>query len=325
MRTQKLGYTELNFSKIGFGTWALGGEGWKFSWGPQDDKVSIKTIYHALDKGINWIDTAAVYGLGHAEEVVGAALEGLSPKPYIATKCSRRWTEKKEIYSALKRNSIIEEAENSLRRLRIEVIDLFQLHWPRPEEDIEEAWDTIATLVKQGKVRYGGVSNFNIHQMERIKNILPIASLQPPYSMLSREIENGVINYCSKNKIGIICYSPLYKGLLTGKMTRERIQNLPSSDHRCNDPRFHDPELSIDLDLVHKLQKIASEKGITVSQLSLAWILRHSEITSAIAGGRSPEQIEETAQAADIFLNPQDVEKIEKLLITRDKLLEKES
>ena len=232
MRYKKLGNSDLSLSVIGLGTWAVGGEGWQFSWGPQDDRQSIDTMFHALDLGINWIDTAAVYGLGHAEEVVGKALKGMSQKPIVATKCSRKQGADGQLYSELKRASIIQEAEDSLRRLEIETIDLYQIHWPKPDEDIEEAWEAVAQLIRDGKARYGGVSNFQVEHMQRCRAISPILSLQPPYSMIARGIEDGIIDYCGDKNIGILCYRPMYKGLLTGAFSRDRIEALPDSDHR---------------------------------------------------------------------------------------------
>ena len=314
MKTKKLGRTDLEFTRIGLGTWAMGGPDWQFGWGPQDDKNSIKTIYKALDNGINWIDTAAVYGLGHSETVVGKALKGMSRKPFIASKCSRVWNEKKELGSNLKRDNIRAECESSLKRLQTETIDLYQLHWPRPDEDIEEGWSAVAELIKEGKVRYGGVCNFNVQQLKRIQPIHPVASLQPPYSMLVRGIEEELLPYCGENNIGVVAYSPMYKGLLTGKFTRERAENLPESDHRSRDPHFKEPELTLNLELVEGLKKIAGTNGKTVLQLAIAWVLRRPEMTSAIVGARKPEQTKETSKASDVDLSGDALERIEELL-----------
>jgi len=321
MRTRKLGWTDLKLTTIGLGTFAMGGAGWKFSWGPQDDQESISAIRRALELGINWIDTAAVYGLGHSEELVAKAIRGLRDKPIIATKCERVWDEKGNISGRLKRESIRSEVEASLKRLRIEVIDLYQIHWPEPDEDIEEAWETMGDLIKEGKIRYAGVSNFNLGQLKRVQPIHPVASLQPPYSMLERGIEGKVLDYCLANNIGVIVYSPMQKGLLTGKFTRQRVQNLPADDHRRRDPHFQEPELSANLELVEGLSSIADKSGMTVAELAIAWILRRPEITAAIVGARRPSQIEETVVAADCELSQQDIAAIDKLLDKRRKKL----
>ena len=321
MQTRKLGWTDLNLSTVGLGTWAIGGAGWKFSWGPQDDRESISTIRRALEKGINWIDTAPVYGLGHSEEVVGKAIKESRDRPIIATKCSRLWDKDGNPYGCLKKESIRSEVERSLRRLKIEVIDLYQIHWPDPDEDIEEAWSAIKDLVTEGKVRYAGVSNFSVEQLKRIQPIHPVASLQPPYSMLERGIEEELLHYCSANNIGVIVYSPMQKGLLTGKFTRERVENLPQDDHRHEDPRFQEPELSANLKLVEGLRSIAEKSGRTVAQLAIAWVLQHPEVTAAIVGARHPSQIEETIAAGELMLSKEDIAAIDTLLNKRRKQL----
>jgi aryl-alcohol dehydrogenase-like predicted oxidoreductase len=311
----------LELSVIGLGTWAMGGEGWRYSWGPQEDEHSIKTVHHALDLGINWIDTAPVYGLGHAEEVVGKALKGMREKPIIATKCSRKAKPDGQLYSELKRDSVIREAEESLARLQVDVIDLYQIHWARPEEDIEEGWEAIGKLIQDGKVRYGGVSNFRVEHMERCQAIHPITSLQPPYNMVVRDIEGEILEYCEKHDISIICYSPLYKGLFTGAFSKERLASMPESDHRLNDPHFQEPELSANLEVVDHLQHIAESLGITVAQLTIAWTLRHQQMTAAIVGGRKPEQLDETSRAGDVVLDQHVIEQINALLKERDEAL----
>ena len=321
MKTRKLGWTDLNISTIGLGTWAIGGGEWKFSWGPQDDRDSISTIHRAIDLGINWIDTAAVYGLGHSEEIVGKAIRGLRDKPIIATKCERVWDKDGNIFGRLKKESVRAEADASLERLRIEVIDLYQIHWPEPDEDIEEAWETIGDLIKEGKVRYGGVSNFSLEQLKRVQAIRPVASLQPPYSMLERNLEKEFLDYCSANNIGVITYSPMQKGLLTGKFTRERVESLPIDDHRRRDPRFQEPELSANLELVEDLRSIAEKRGKTVAQLAIAWVLRRPEVTAALVGARRPSQIEETVAAGDWQIHKDDIEAIEALLVKRQESL----
>ncbi len=314
MRTRKLGWTDLELTTIGLGTWAMGGSGWEFGWGPQDDDDSLRTIRHALDVGINWIDTAAVYGLGHAEEIVGRAIKGLTVKPFIATKCSLVWDDKKVITNSLKRGSVRTECEASLKRLGIETIDLYQIHWPVPDEDIEEGWAAMSDLVKEGKIRYVGISNFDATQLERIHPIHPVASLQPPYSMFRREIEEEILDFCSENSIGVIVYSPMQKGLLTGKITQERMENLPTDDHRRGDRLFREPALSANLRRVEELRPIAARNDRSLAQLAIAWTLRRQEVTAAIVGARNPAQIEETAIAGDWHLSVEDAAAIDSLL-----------
>ena len=323
MEYRQLGWTDLNLSVIGLGAWAMGGGGWQYSWGPQDDKESIATIIRAMELGINWIDTAAVYGLGHSEEIVGQALKRLSKKPIIATKCSLIWNKDRVISSRLKKDSIKAEVEASLKRLQVDVIDLYQIHRPSPERDIKEAWNTLAELVKEGKIRYAGVSNFNVKQIARIHKIHPVASLQPPYNMLRREIEDELIDYCAANKMGIVVYSPMMKGLLTGKFSKERMHNLAPDDHRRNDPYFQEPELSVNLQLVEGLRSIADKHGKSISQVALAWVLRDKAITAAIVGARHPEQIEETAAAGDWRLPNRDIAAISVLLRVRQNALKR--
>ena len=318
MQTRKLGYSNLNLTKIGLGTWAMGGGDWKFGWGPQEDSASVQAIHAALDQGINWIDTAAIYGHGHAEVVVGKAIKGIRNEVIIATKCGRVWEgDSREIGKSLRSDSIRREVEASLKRLAIEVIDLYQIHWPEPDKEIEEGWGTVADLVREGKIRYGGVSNFNLEQLKRAQAIHPIASLQPPYSMLRREIEEEIMAYCSTNQIGIIAYSPMQAGLLTGKFTKERAAGLPESDWRSKHPFFMEPQLSVNLKAIDQLRKIANEKLISLSQLSLAWVLRNEEVTSAIVGARSPQQIEETAKAGDMSMTKAEIDAIEEVLTWR--------
>lgn len=318
MRTRKLGWTDLELSVIGLGTWAIGGGGWKFGWGPQNDEASVRTIWKALDAGINWIDTAAVYGLGHSEEVVGKAIKDLSQKPIIATKCGLTWNEKDEIINCLKKESVKKEAENSLRRLQVEVIDLYQIHWPIPDEQIEEGWEAISELIEEGKVRYGGVSNFSVPQMQRVQKIHPIASLQPPYSMFRREIEKEILPFCASNNVGVIVYSPMQKGLLTGKVNPEWVSKLPPDDHRRNDPMFQEPQLTINMECVEKLKRVAEKHGKSLSHLAIAWVLRREEVTAAIVGARSPEQIAETALAGDWELDEATISEIETILAERE-------
>jgi len=316
MQIRQLGYTDLKLTTVGLGTWAMGGP-WQFGWGPQDDDEAVAAIPAALETGINWIDTAPVYGLGHSEELVGKALKQTSQKPIIATKCGLLWNEKKEKVSCLKSQSIREECHASLKRLGIEIIDLYQMHWPEPDEDIEQAWEEMATLVQEGKIRFLGVSNFNVEQIKRLQKIHPVASLQPPYSMLHREVEDELLDYCAQNNIGVVAYSPMQRGLLTGKFSQERLANLPVDDHRRRNPDFHEPQFTVTLELVEQLRPIAERNGKTLAQLSISWVLRRPEVTAAIAGARRPGQILETAPASDWDLSKEDIEQIEQLLAER--------
>lgn len=316
MKTRKLGDSDLELTVIGLGTWAQGGGGWQFGWGPQDDQQSIAAIHQAIESGINWIDTAAVYGLGHAEIILGKALKGISNKPIIATKCARNWDNNGKIVKIQTRDSIREEVENSLKRLRIEVIDLYQVHWPEPDEQIEEGWETMTRLVEEGKVRYIGVSNYRVEQLERISRIQKPVSLQPPYSMIKPDFENELLPYCEKHHIGVVCYSPMYKGLLTGKITRERMAGLAADDHRRNDPNFNEPRLTRNLELVEALKPIAGDLGITLAQLSIAWTLRWPAVTSAIVGARNARQLQETVEAGTIELTQEVIAEIQRAIET---------
>ncbi|MHC4338277.1 MAG: aldo/keto reductase [Planctomycetota bacterium] len=317
MQTRKLGYTDLELTTVGLGTWAIGGPDWQYGWGPQDDDEAIGAILTALDKGINWIDTAAAYGLGHSEELIGKALKQTRQKPIIATKCSLLWDDKGQIISCLKTESIRQECHASLKRLDVDTIDLYQIHWPRPDEDIEQAWEEMARLAEESKVRYLGVSNFNLDQIKRVQKIHPVASLQPHYNMLQREVEDELLGYCADNNIGVIAYSPMERGLLTGKFTQERLAALPLHDHRRKSPDFHDPQFAATLLLVDQLRPIAERNGMTLAQLAISWILRRKEVTAAIVGARRPDQITETAAAGDGTLAPEDADEIEKLLAER--------
>lgn len=313
MQTRRLGYTDLELTTVGLGTWAMGGP-WQFGWGPQDDDEAIAAILTALETGINWIDTAPAYGLGHSEELIAKALDQISEKPLIATKCGLLWNEKKEKLSCLKRQSIRSECHASLQRLGVETIDLYQMHWPEPEQDIEEAWEEMARLADEGKVRYLGVSNYNLEQVKRVQKIHPVASLQPPYSLLHREVEDELLDHCAQNNIGVIVYSPIQRGLLTGKFSQARLAGLPLDDHRRRNPDFQEPRFSATLELVEQLKKIAERNGKTCAQLAISWILRRPEVTAAIVGARKPEQIEETAPAADWKLAQEDIAEINELL-----------
>ena len=318
MQMRQLGFTDLKLTTVGLGTWAIGGP-WQFGWGPQDDDEAIAAILASLEAaGINWIDTAAVYGLGHSEELVGKALKQTTHKPIIATKCSLLWNDKREKVCCLKAQSIRRECHDSLERLGIETIDLYQIHWPEPEEDLEQAWEEMARLAEEGKIRYLAVSNFNVEQIERIHKIHPVASLQPPYSMLHREVEDELLAYCAQNDIGVVAYSPMQRGLLTGKFSPERLASLPLDDHRRKSSDFHEPQFTATLELVEKLRPIAERNGRTLAQLSISWVLRRPEVTAAIVGARKPEQILETAPASDWDLNEEDIDEIQRLLIERE-------
>ncbi len=324
MRTRKLGYTDLQFTTVGLGTWAIGGGGWEWGWGPQDDAESIAALRRGMDRGINWIDTAAAYGLGHSEELVGKAIEGRRDEVVVATKCGLVWEEGgTTISNRLKEDSIRRECEQSLRRLNIEGIDLYQIHWPVPDGDIEEAWGTIANLIKAGKVRYAGVSNASVEQLKRLQPIHPVAALQPPYSMLERGVEEALLKFCAANDIGIIVYSPMQTGLLTGKYTKERVAALADEDWRKDrNPHFKEPQLSANLALVDGLRPIAARHGKTVAQLAIAWVLRRPEVTGAIVGSRKPSHIEETVEAGDWVLDSQDIAEIDALLVDRHRTLD---
>jgi aryl-alcohol dehydrogenase-like predicted oxidoreductase len=309
--TRKLGNSDLNITALGVGAWAMGGSGWKFSWGEQDDSDSAAAIRAALDVGLNWIDTAAVYGLGHSEEVVGRTLKNVQQKPYIFTKCERRWDENRDIFPSLKAASIRKECEDSLRRLQVDVIDLYQLHWPEPDQDIEEGWTEMARLKEEGKVRWIGVSNFNVDQMKRAMTIAPITSLQPPYSLLVRKAEPDILPFAKANGIGVIVYSPMRAGLLTGKMSRERALGMPASDWRSRDQDFKEPRLSRNLALVEVLRGIGQRHGKTPGEVALAWVLANPAVTGAIVGLRKAEQIHGTLGALHFKLSTGELSEID--------------
>jgi len=314
LELRRLGNSDLQLTAIGFGAWAIGGGNWEFAWGPQEDGESIAAIHRALDLGVNWIDTAAIYGLGHSEEVVARALKSTSHKPYVFTKCSMRWHEDRSIYRSLKAASVVEELESSLRRLGVETIDLYQIHWPNPDEEIEEGWAALEKARQQGKVRWIGVSNFNVDQMKRAQKIAPITSLQPPYSMLRRAIEAEVLPYVQANGIGVINYSPMVSGLLTGKMTAERVAAMPADDWRRRAVEFNEPRLSRNLKLVELLREIGSGHGVQPGVVAVAWTLRNSAITAAIVGGRSAEQVEGLAPALTFRLADDEYARINQFL-----------
>ena len=306
MKKRRLGKSGLELTRVGLGSWAIGGAGWQYAWGAQDDWDSIATIHRALDLGINWIDTAAVYGLGHSEEIVGQAVAGRRDRVILATKCGLVWGGGGAIVHNLKAASVRRELEASLRRLKTEYIDLYQIHWPDPDPDIEEAWGEIAKAVKEGKIRHAGVSNFSTAQMARIQAIHPIVSLQPPYSMLRRGIEQEILPFCAANGIGVVVYSPMQMGLLTGTFTRGRVQSLPTDDIRGKNPFFAEPALGGNLALVEKLRPVAARAGKSVGELAIAWVLRR------------PEQVAETVGAADWNLTPEEIAEVDALITARE-------
>jgi aryl-alcohol dehydrogenase-like predicted oxidoreductase len=319
MTKRALGKSGLELTTVGLGTWAIGGAGWQYAWGAQDDRDSIAAIHRALELGIDWIDTAAVYGLGHSEEIVGRAIAGRRDKVLVATKCGLVWNPGETSPSnRLEAASVRAELEASLRRLGTDHIDLYQIHWPNPDPDIEEGWTEIAKAVKAGKVRYAGVSNFSVAQLERARAIHPVASLQPPYSMLRREVEKDLLPYCAAHGVGVICYSPMQMGLLTGTFTRERAASLPRDDVRSRNSLFAEPALTRNLELVEGLRPIAAEYGRNVAELAIAWVLRRPEVTAAIVGARRPEQVAETAGAGELVLSREDVARIDALIAARE-------
>jgi len=310
MKTKRLGNSDLFITPIGFGAWAIGGSGWEFGWGEQDDKASVEAIHRALELGVNWIDTAAVYGMGHSEEVVATALRTWSgPRPYVFTKCGLRWDEQGYVHRDLNANSIRRECEDSLRRLEVDVIDLYQIHWPT--DALEEGWRTMAQLQKEGKVRWIGVSNFGVAELRRAQKIAPITSLQPPYSLVRREVEQEILPYCRSTGRGVIVYSPMASGLLTGAMTRERAASLPASDWRSRDVEFQEPKLSKNLALVERLRKVGERHGHPPGQVAIAWTLRNPAVNGAIVGARNAKQVEGNVGAADLWLTPEEIAEIE--------------
>jgi len=314
METRKLGNSDVRITPVGFGAWALGGSGWEFAWGPQDDADSIAAIHRALELGVNWIDTAAVYGIGHSEEIVARALkEWRGPRPYVFTKCVLRWNEKGKIWKEFTPESIRRECQDSLRRLQVESIDLYQMHWP-PDDGkpgLEEAWQTLAALKTEGKVRWIGVSNFQAAQIMRAEKIAPVTSLQPPYSIIRRQIEAETLPYCKKQGIGVISYAPMASGLLTGAMTRQRAAALPPDDFRSRNPEFREPRLSKNLELVERLRHVGGRHGRTPGEVAIAWTLRLPAITGAIVGARNAMQSEGVMRAAELKLSAEEIGEIE--------------
>jgi aryl-alcohol dehydrogenase-like predicted oxidoreductase len=311
MQTRQLGNSDLHITPVGFGAWAIGGGGWEYAWGPQDDAESIAAIHRALDLGINWIDTAAVYGLGHSEEVVARAVKGIAQKPYIFTKCELVWDERGVITGVMKRASIEREVEASLHRLQVDVIDLYQIHWPDPDDEIEEGWATLVDLQKAGKVRWIGVSNFDAAQMQRAQKIAPITSLQPPYSIVKPDVGNNILPYCLQNNIGVIVYSPMYSGLLTGAWDANRVANLPEDDWRKRDDEFQSPRLNRNLQLASLLADIGKRHGRTSGEAAIAWTLHNPAVTGAIVGARRPAQLDDIVGALEFRLSDAEVGEIE--------------
>jgi len=311
LTTAPLGQTGMEITRVGFGAWAIGGGGWEFGWGPQQDEESIAAIQHAIEEGVNWIDTAAAYGFGRSEEVVGKAISGLPRKPYVFTKCSLLEGPGRKVLHSLKRDSILREADASLTRLGVDAIDLYQIHWPNPAADIEEGWSALAELKERGLVRHIGVSNFDTEQLRRIGQIAPVETLQPPYSLVNRDAENSELPYAEARGIGVIVYSPMGSGLLTGAMTRDRIAAMPDDDWRKTDPDFTEPRLTRHLDLVARLARVAERHGVTPGAVAVAWALRDPAVDGAIVGFRNPAQVDPLLAAAGLTLTDGDVAEIE--------------
>jgi aryl-alcohol dehydrogenase-like predicted oxidoreductase len=303
----RLGRTGLEISRVGFGAWAIGGSGWWHAWGSQDDDESIATIHRAAELGINWVDTAPIYGLGHSEEVVGRALEGLNPRPYVFTKAGLQDGGDNSVRNVLKRDSILREVELSLARLRVDVIDVYQVHWPIPDEDVEEVWSTFAEIKERGLVSHIGVSNFTPEQMQRAEAIAPVETLQPPYSLLTRDIEPDVLPYAQEHDVGVVIYSPQESGLLSGAMSAERIAALPEDDWRKHDERFSEPQLSRHLALVERLREVGERHGTTPGAIAIAWTLSHPAVHGAVVGLRRPHQVEDLALAGNVELSDEDL------------------
>jgi aryl-alcohol dehydrogenase-like predicted oxidoreductase len=311
LKTTELGGTDLQITRVGFGAWAIGGGGWEFGWGPQDDEPSLEAIHRALELGVNWIDTAAAYGFGHSEEVVGRALEGLSERPHVFTKASLLEGPGRRVVHNLKRDSILREAHASLERLGVEAIDLYQIHWPNPDPDIEEGWSAFAELKEQGLVRHIGVSNFDVEQLRRIQQIAPVETIQPQYSLIERDSERAILPFAERQGAGVIVYSPMSSGLLTGRMTRERIAAMPDDDWRKLDARFREPELTRNLELVDRLRVVAERHDTVPGAVAIAWTLRSPAVDGAIVGFRSPDQVDPLIGAANLELSDDDITTIE--------------
>jgi len=324
MRTRRLGHSDLDITVIGFGAWAIGGGDWLFGWGPQDDRDSANAIRRALDLGINWVDTAAAYGLGHSETIVRKALAEIpaSRRPYVFTKSSLVWDDQRVMAHSLHADSIRREVEGSLERLGVDAIDLYQIHWPRwgsspagwDSGSVEEGWQAMADLKRAGKVRYIGVSNFTVDDLRSAQAIAPVTSVQPPYSLLRRDIEDDVLPWCLEHGTGVIVYSPMQSGLLTGSMTRERLASLPESDWRRRGKFFQEPYLTTALELVERLKLVAARHGCTPGEVAIAWVLRHRAVTGAIVGARRPDQLDGIVGAADLHLTDEDVQQLRHLV-----------
>jgi len=311
MRTATLGRTGFEITRVGFGAWAIGGGNWDWGWGDQYDDESIAAIHRALALGVNWIDTAAQYGLGHSEEVVARALEGVEPRPLVFTKGGQPEGPNRTSYQTLKRDSLRRECEGSLRRLGVDAIDLYQIHWPIPDDEVEEGWSTLAELKEEGLVRHIGVSNFSVAQLERAEAIAPVETLQPPYSLIDRAAEPDVLPWCEEHGLGVIVYSPMASGMLTGRMTRERIANLPADDWRSKSDTFREPQLSQNLELVERLKRVADRHGVEPGAVAVAWTLRNPAVDGAITGFRRPDQVDPIVVAADVELSDEDVAELE--------------
>jgi aryl-alcohol dehydrogenase-like predicted oxidoreductase len=311
LKTTQLGGTGLEITRVGFGAWAIGGGGWEFGWGPQEDEQSLQAIHRALALGVNWIDTAAAYGFGHSEEVVGRAIQGLADRPYVFTKASLLEGPGRRVLHNLERDSILREAHASLQRLGVEAIDLYQIHWPMPDEDIEEGFSAFAELKEQGLVRHIGVSNFDVEQLRRVQEIAPVETVQPQYSLIERDAERDVLPFAEREDMGVIVYSPMGSGLLTGRMTRERIAAMPEDDWRKHDPRFGEPGLSRNLDIVDRLAVVAKRRDTVPGAVAVAWTLRNPAVDGAIVGFRSPDQVDPLIGAGNIELSDDDVTAIE--------------
>ncbi|HTA34128.1 MAG TPA: aldo/keto reductase [Solirubrobacteraceae bacterium] len=311
LTTTQLGQTDLEITRMGFGAWAIGGGDWEFGWGPQDDEQSIAAIHRALEQGINWIDTAAAYGFGRSEEIVGRALQGIAARPYVFTKCSLLEGPGRTVVHSLKRDSILREAQSSLGRLGVDAIDLYQIHWPIPAADIEEGWAALAELKQQGSVRHIGVSNFDVEHLRRIQQIAPVETLQPQYSLIERDIERAILPFAERERIGVIAYSPMGSGMLSGGMTRARVESLPDDDWRKRDERFNEPQLSRNLQLVERLKTVADRYDTTPGAIAVAWTLRNPAVDGAIVGFRRPDQVDPIMPAANLELTAEDIAEIE--------------
>ncbi len=307
MQKKQLGCTDMHLTPVGFGSWAIGGGNWEYGWGRQDDGSAIAAIERAVSLGINWIDTAAVYGLGHSEELVAKALAGMKSRPYIFTKCSLVWDGSRRVGNSLKADSIRRECEASLNRLKVDALDLYQIHWPNPDADLEEGWQEMARLQEEGLVRHIGVSNFSVDQLRRILPIAPVASLQPPYSMLRPAIEQALLPYCLEQQIGVIVYSPMLSGMLSGAMTRERAATFATDDWRRNNKEFLEPRLSANLELVGLLRQIGVSHGRSPGEVAIAWTLRHPAVTGAIVGGRNAAQVDGIIGACEFRLSEDEI------------------